>query len=194
MWNSVIHTELYYFRIDHDKLYFIRICLVQDTDDKCIDTYWFTWTGCTCDEKMWHFGNIRNYSLTCNILSYCKRKFGFCLLKFFWLEQISEHNRTVLFIGNLNAHCCFAGDRCFNTDIRSGKIQFDVICKTYNFADLHSHLGLKFITGNSWSAAHISDSHVHAEIVKYFLEFFCSLTQIGIRIPLSFAASFLQQI
>ena len=79
-------------------------------------------------------------------------------------------------------------------DIRSGKIQFDVICKTYNFADLHSHLGLKFITGNCWSAAHISDSHVHAEIVKYFLEFFCSLTQIGIRIPLSFAASFLQQI
>ena len=32
-------NELYYFRIDHDKLYFIRICLVQDTDDKCIDTY-----------------------------------------------------------------------------------------------------------------------------------------------------------
>ena len=60
---------------------------------------------------MRHFGNIRHYHLSRNILSGCKRNSRRILFKFFRFNQITEHHRYILFIRNLNPYRCFSWNR-----------------------------------------------------------------------------------
>ena len=66
---SIVHAQLYYFRIDHDQFYFVRFCFVQNTHNDRIDTYRLTGTGSTCDQQMRHLGNICHNDMTCDIFS-----------------------------------------------------------------------------------------------------------------------------
>ena len=165
MRNSIIDTEFYHLRIDHDQFYFFRFRLIQNTDDQCIDTYGFTGTCGSCDQKVRHFRNICHHCFTCNIFSHSKRKLRFRLLEFFRLEQIPKHNCTVFLIRNFDSHSSLTRDRCLDPDIRSSQIQFDIISQAYDLADLHSHFRLKLITGNRRAAAYIGNCYIYSEIM-----------------------------
>ena len=49
----------------------------QEIYNKRIDTHRLTGSGCTCDQKMGHFSDIRNDRLAGNILTHGKGKPGF---------------------------------------------------------------------------------------------------------------------
>ena len=74
MRNAIIYTKLNHLRIYHDKLDFIRFCLIQNTDDQRIDAYRFTGTCGTGDQKMRHLCNICHNCFTRDIFTNCKRK------------------------------------------------------------------------------------------------------------------------
>ena len=171
MWDSIVYTQLYHLRIDHDQTHFIRRCLVKNADDQGIDTYRFTGTRSSRDQKMRHLGNIRYNRFTGNILTCCKGKFGFCIFEFVGLQKIPKHNRTVFFIWDFDSHSRFSRNRRFNTDIRRCQVQFNIIGKSDDLADFHTHFRLKFIAGYRRSAADIGNCYIYSEIMKCLLKF-----------------------
>ena len=79
---------------------------------------------------MGHFGNIRYHYLSSDILAHCKRQLGREITELLALHQLPEGYHGVFLVGNFNADCCFPGNRGFNTNIHSGKIQLDIICES----------------------------------------------------------------
>ena len=75
MWNSVVYTQFYYFRVDHDKFDIFRCRLIQNADNQRVDTYRFTGTGCSRNQKMWHLRDICYDRFTCNIFADGKCQF-----------------------------------------------------------------------------------------------------------------------
>ena len=91
---------------------------------------------------MRHLGNICDYRFARNILTYSKGQFGFRPLKFLGLQDLPEHDRMIFLIRDLDPYSSLARDRSLDTDIRSRKIQFDIICEIDDLAYLDSHLRL----------------------------------------------------
>lgn len=69
------------------------------------------------------------------------------------------------------------------------RIQLDIIGKTNDLADLHTHFRLQLIAGNGRSAAHIGNGYIDAEIMQGFLKLLRCFTQMCIGISLRSAIS-----
>ncbi|CCZ34083.1 unknown [Firmicutes bacterium CAG:646] len=70
MRNPIINTQLYHFWINHDQFYFFWRSLIEDAHDQRIDTYGFTGTGSSGDQKVRHLSNICHHRFSCDIFSY----------------------------------------------------------------------------------------------------------------------------
>ncbi len=83
--------------------------------------------------------------------------------------HIPEPHHHILFVGDFNAHGCFPWDWGFYTDIRRRKVQLDIVCKVYNFADFDTHLWLHFVAGHTWAAAYVGNGNIDAKIFQGLL-------------------------
>ena len=119
---------------------------------------------------MGHLGNICHDRLTLNIFTSSKSQLGFGIHKLRALDQITEHNRTVFFIWYLDTYSCFTRDRSFDTDIRRGKIQLDIICQPDNLADFYSLFRLQLIPGHRRTTACIGDMNPYSKVLKCLLQ------------------------
>ncbi len=72
MRDSVIDTQFHHLGVDHDKLHLIRLRLIQDTHDQCIDTHRFTGTCSAGNQYVRHLADIRHYRLPADILAHRK--------------------------------------------------------------------------------------------------------------------------
>ena len=122
MRDSIVYTEFYYFRVDHDQLDILRICLIENTHNDRIDTYRLSGSGCSRDQKVWHLGNICYDHLACNIFSCGKCDIGRMFFKFFRFDQLTKCYGYILFVRYFDTNRRFSGDRCLDTDIGCCKV------------------------------------------------------------------------
>ena len=87
------------------------------------------------------------------------------------LQQFAQHNSGILRIRHFNTNCCFSGDRGFDSNIGSSKIQFNIVRQTDNFAYFNALFRLKFISCYRRSAACIRHSDINTKTAKRFLKF-----------------------
>jgi len=142
MWDSIIYTEFNYLRVDHDQFDILRICLIENTHNDRIDTYRLSGSGRSRDQKMWHLCNICYDHLACNIFSCGECNIGRMFFKFFRFDQLTKCYGYILFVRHFDTNRRFSGDRCLDTDIGCCEVQFDIICKVHDLADLHTHFRL----------------------------------------------------
>ena len=143
---------------------------------------------------MRHLGNIRHHRLAADVLTYGESQLRFRGLEFLGLYQIAQHNRMIFLIGDFDTHRGLARNRRLDTDIGSRQIQLDIIRQINDAADFHAHFRLQFISGNRRTAAYVSHSDIHAEIMKGFLEFLRGFPKMCVRIPLTLSAPSLQEL
>ena len=94
-----------------------------------------------------------------------KSQLGRTVLKSVGLDQIPEHDRTVILIRHFDPYRRFSGNRGLDPDICSRQVQLDVVCKTDDLADLYTLLRLHFISCDRRSAAYIGNGHINAEVM-----------------------------
>ena len=73
VWDTVINTQFHNLRINHNQLDLFGVRLVEDAHDDRVDTYGFTGTRRTGNQKMRHLGNIRHRHLSADVLSDTER-------------------------------------------------------------------------------------------------------------------------
>ena len=82
MWNTIVNAQFYDLRVDHDQLDILRLCLIQNAHDQCVDADGFTGTGCAGNQQMRHLGDISHDGISSDILSDREGKTGFVRFKF----------------------------------------------------------------------------------------------------------------
>ena len=56
--NIRIQTQFKTFRVDHDELDLVRLCLKKDRHHKRVHAHRFACTGCACDKQVRHFCKV----------------------------------------------------------------------------------------------------------------------------------------
>ena len=193
MRDPVVYGKLHHLWIDHDQADILRFCLVQDTHDQRVDADGFTGACCAGDQQMWHFSDVCDHGLSCNIFSDCEGNVGWMLFERLRLQQIPQHDRGIGGVGNFDSHCRFSRDRGLNTDVRRSQVQFDVVRQTDDLADLDALFRQKLVSGDSRTAAHIGDGHVYSEVPERLFQLVSSLPQMSVGVSGDFAVPFLQK-
>ena len=180
MRDAVIFGEFHDLGVDKDKLYILRRGAEQETDDNRVDAHGFTAAGRAGNQQVGHLAEVRYLSRSGDVLAQRHGKRAAHIDVILGLKDAADADGRADFVGHLNAHGRFAGNRRFDTDARRGKIQGNIISQAGNAADLNARLRLKFVPCDGRAAADVQDSCFNAETVQridkdigVFLHFFC---------------------
>ena len=190
MRDPIVYAKLHNFRIHQDKFHFIRIRFIDNAHDQRVDAHGFTGACRSGDKQMGHLRDICNHRLARDVFSDRKCDRGGAFFKFRRLQKVTEHDRRILLVRDLNAYRRLPRDRRFDPQIRHGKVQLDIIRQADDPADFHALVRLQFIPGDRRAAACVGHMYPYAEILKGLFQLLRRGPEMGIRIPAAFFASF----
>ena len=179
MRNRIVNTQFDHLRIDHNQLYIIGTCFVEQRDDDGVHAHGLTGAGSTCNQHMGQLGDVTNDAVATNVLTNGECRLGLGILKLIGVDDLSQRNRCNRTVGNLNTnHRNLTRNGC-NTDTRSTKAQSNVIGDGSQLIQTNTLIQLYFITGNTGTAGYVDNMRLNLKAGQSFVQTLSILPHFG---------------
>ena len=178
--DTVVITELYNLRVDHDQLEFGRPSLIKEAGDDRVDAYRFTGTCSTGYQKMRHILEICHYVVSGNILTNYEFDDRRSIHELLGIDKVSYEDWSRLVVFDLDTYRCLARDRCLHTYALGSEVKSYIIGEPGDACDLDSCRRLDFISGDRCALSDSEHLGIYAEVVQSLFKELCSFFKLSI--------------
>ncbi|MPM96793.1 hypothetical protein SDC9_143958 [bioreactor metagenome] len=130
--NGGVDVEFHHFWVDKHHLHFRRMLFVQQRCDDRIQAHRLSLSGCSGDQQVRHFGQVKNKHLVGDGFSQRYRQIICAFLKFDGSDNRLHGYNLWLFVGYFYTDCPFTGHWGDNTNTQRRKAQGNIVFQVSN--------------------------------------------------------------
>ena len=166
--NALIRRELDALRVDEDEANLCGSCPHQNRGNHRVDERRFTGARCTRDEKVGHFGEVRDNELPLNVFTHTNRHRVVCRDCLRGTQDVTERDNVAIGVGDFDSNRRLAGNRCQECHFVRRDRVLDVAREGRDSLNLDAGSNFDLVPRNRRSARETGDRRVDLELREDF--------------------------